>query len=82
MKRADRHETRYHQAQVRIVVNAVEDILHYFKGKIITTKMIGLISILSTLPAQLEKYGKELESTLKYKPRKKSKKYNPKGRQI
>jgi len=74
MKRADREETRVHQAKIRIVIDAVEDTLHYFKGKIITTKMIGLITSLSVLPSQLKIYEQELEESLKYKPRKRRKK--------
>jgi len=73
MKRADREHTRTHQLQIRTAIILVEDILHYFKGRMITTKLIGLVTSLSVLPSQLRVYEQELEQSLKYKPRRKKK---------
>lgn len=74
MKADERRKTRAHQAQVGVVVEILEDLLLFFRGRVITGRAVALISTIYSLKGQMKEYDQELEEQLKYKPRRKKKK--------
>jgi len=71
MRVEERRELRTHQAQVSILIDVAQNVMDFYKRKIITTRAVALISAVLSLNAQLREYNEEIEASLRYRPRKK-----------